>query len=130
MEEKKITAKTVVGIVIFVALIAVLVMVVMRGIAANKALEETAESPAVTVQPTPTPTPEPTPTPVGLPDFKPHSVDGTEPERLISSTAIMVDGEVVEEYESDYEITFALPESYTELEGIVTFRGDNFRSGR
>ena len=129
MEEKKITAKTVVGIVIFVALIAVLVMVVMRGIAANKALEETAESPAVTVQPTPTPTPEPTPTPVGLPDFKPHSVDGTEPERLISGTAIMVDGEVVEEYESDYEINFDLPERYTELEGIVTFRGDNFRSG-
>lgn len=129
MEEKKITAKTVVGIVIFVALIAVLVMVVMRGIAANKALEETAESPAVTVQPTPTPTPEPTPTPVGLQDFKPHSVDGTEPERLISSTAIMVDGEVVEEYESDYEINFDLPERYTELEGIVTFRGDNFRSG-
>lgn len=129
IEEKKITAKTVVGIVIFVALIAVLVMVVMRGIAANKALEETAESPAVTVQPTPTPTPEPTPTPVGLPDFKPHSVDGTEPERLISSTAIMVDGEVVEEYESDYEINFDLPERYTELEGIVTFRGDNFRSG-
>lgn len=129
MEEKKITAKTVVGIVIFVALIAVLVMVVMRGIAANKALEETAESPAITVQPTPTPTPEPTPTPVGLPDFKPHSVDGTEPERLISSTAIMVDGEVVEEYESDYEINFDLPERYTELEGIVTFRGDNFRSG-
>lgn len=129
MEEKKITAKTVVGVVIFVALLAVLVMVVMRGIAANKALEETAESPAVTVQPTPTPTPEPTPTPVGLPDFKPHSVDGTEPERLISSTAIMVDGEVVEEYESDYEINFDLPERYTELEGIVTFRGDNFRSG-
>ena len=123
MEEKKITAKTVVGIVIFVALLAVLVMVVMRGIAANKALEETAESPAVTVKPTPTPTP------VGLPDFKPHSVDGTEPERLISSTAIMVDGEVVEEYESDYEINFDLPERYTELEGIVTFRGDNFRSG-
>lgn len=129
MEEKRITAKTVVGIVIFVALIAVLVMVVMRGIAANKALEETAESPAVTVPPTPTPTPEPTPTPVGLPDFKPHSVDGTEPERLISSTAIMVDGEVVEQYESDYEINFDLPERYTELEGIVTFRGDNFRSG-
>lgn len=129
MEEKKITAKTVVGIVIFVALLAVLVMVVMRGVAANKALEETAESPAVTVQPTPTPTPEPMPTPVGLPDFKPHSVDGTEPERLISSTAIMVDGEVVEQYESDYEINFDLPERYTELEGIVTFRGDNFRSG-
>lgn len=129
MEEKRITSKTVVGIVIFVALLAVLVMVVMRGIAANKALEETAESPAVTVQPTPTPTPEPTPTPVGLPDFKPHSVDGTEPERLISSTAIMVDGEVVEQYESDYEINFDMPERYTELEGIVTFRGDNFRSG-
>ncbi len=131
MEEKKrISAKTIAGIVILALLLAVLVFVVMRGVAANKALDETAESPAVTAAAaTPTPTPEPTPTPVGLADFNPHSVDGTEPERLISSTAIMVDGEIVEEYESDYEINFDLPERYTELEGVITFRGDNYRTG-
>ena len=101
-KNKKLTVRTVVGAVIFVLLLAVLVFVVMRGVAANRSLGETAEEPAATAAPTPTPTPEPTPTPVGLADFKPHSVDGTEPERLISSTAIMVDGEIVEDYESDY----------------------------
>ncbi len=128
-KNKKLSVKTVVGAVIFVLLLAILVFVVMRGVAANKSLGETAESPAVTAAPTPTPAPEPTPTPVGLANFKPHSVDGTEPERLISSTAIMVDGEIVEEYESDYEINFDLPEKYTELEGVITFRGDNYRTG-
>ena len=131
MEEKKrISAKTIAGIVILALLLAVLVFVVMRGVAANKALDEAKQEPAVTAAvSTPTPTPEPTPTPVGLSGFKPHSVDGTEPERLISSTAIMVDGEIVEEYESDYEINFDLPERYTELEGVITFRGDNYRTG-
>ena len=131
MEEKKrISAKTIAGIVILALLLAVLVFVVMRGVAANKALGEAKQEPAVTAAvSTPTPTPEPTPTPVGLSGFKPHSVDGTEPERLISSTAIMVDGEIVEEYESEYEINFDLPERYTELEGVITFRGDNYRTG-
>ncbi len=128
-KNKKTTAGTIAGAVILVLLLAVLVFVVMRGVAANKSLGEAKESPIVTAAPTPTPTPEPTPTPVGLANFKPHSVDGTEPERLISSTAIMVDGEIVEEYESDYEINFDLPEKYTELEGVVTFRGDNYRTG-
>ena len=128
-ERKKTTVKTVIGAVILAALLVVLVLVVIRGVKANKSLGETAETPIVTAASTPSPTPEPTPAPVGLPDFKPRSVDGTEPERLISSTAVMVDGELVEEYESDYEIDFDLPERYTELEGVITFRGDNYRTG-
>ena len=128
-ERKKTTVKTVIGAVILAALLVVLVLVVIRGVKANKSLGEAAETPIVTAASTPAPTPEPTPAPVGLPDFKPHSVDGTEPERLISSTAVMVDGELVEEYESDYEIDFDLPERYTELEGVITFRGDNYRTG-
>lgn len=129
-ERKKLTAKTIIGIVILALLLIVLVYVVIQGVKANKELAEIKETPPVeTAKPTPTPTPEPTPTPVGLPDFEPHCVDGTEPERLITTTAIMVDGEVVEEYESQYEINFDLPERYTELEGIITFRGDNFRTG-
>lgn len=128
-EKKKLSAKTIIEIIILVLLAAVLVYVVFQGVQANKALENVQEPPAVTAKPTPTPTPEPTPTPIGLPDFEPHSVEGTEPDKLISSTAIMVDGEIVEQYESRYEINFDLPERYTELEGIVTFRGDNFRTG-
>lgn len=128
-EKKKLSAKTIIEIIILVLLAAVLVYVVFQGVQANKALENVQEPPDVTAKPTPTPTPEPTPTPIGLPDFEPHSVEGTEPDKLISSTAIMVDGEIVEQYESRYEINFDLPERYTELEGIVTFRGDNFRTG-
>lgn len=128
-EKKKLSAKTIIEIIILVLLAAVLVYVVFQGVQANKELENVQEPPDVTAKPTPTPTPEPTPTPIGLPDFEPHSVEGTEPDKLISSTAIMVDGEIVEQYESRYEINFDLPERYTELEGIVTFRGDNFRTG-
>jgi outer membrane protein assembly factor BamB len=128
-KQKKTGVKTIIGAIVFAALLVVLVFVVMQGVQANKNLRTKIESPTVTAAPTPTPTPEPTPTPVGLADFSPHSVDGTEPERLISSTAIMVDGEVVEEYESDYEIKFDLPEKYTELEGVIGFRGDNYRTG-
>ena len=128
-ERKKITAKTMIGAVILAALLVLLVFIVIRGVKANKSLGEAIESPVATAAPTPTPTPEPTPVPVGLPDFKPHSVDGTEPVRLISKTDIMVDGEIVEDYESDYVIDFDLPEKYTELEGVITFRGDNYRTG-
>ncbi len=128
-ERKKITAKTMIGAAILAALLVLLVFIVIRGVKANKSLGEAIESPVATAAPTPTPTPEPTPVPVGLPDFKPHSVDGTEPVRLISKTDIMVDGEIVEDYESDYVIDFDLPEKYTELEGVITFRGDNYRTG-
>ena len=114
---------------VLVILLALLVWVVVRGIKANDELNDPEVTVAPTAVPTPTPTPEPTPTPVGLPDFEPHSVEDTRPDKLISSTAIMVDGELVEDYESEYEILFDLPERYTELEGVIGFRGNNFRTG-
>ncbi len=130
MEEKtKSTVKTVIQAIILVLLAAVLAFVVYCGVKANNELAKPAPTAAPTAAPTPTPTPEPTPTPIGLPDFKPHATENTAPEKLISSTAIMVDGEVVEEYKNKYEINFDLPERYTELEGVVTFRGNNFRNG-
>lgn len=130
MEEKtKSTVKTVIQAIILVLLAATLAFVVYCGVKANNELAKPAPTAAPTAAPTPTPTPEPTPTPIGLPDFKPHATENTAPEKLISSTAIMVDGEVVEEYKNKYEINFDLPERYTELEGVVTFRGNNFRNG-
>lgn len=65
------------------------------------------------------------------PAFTPHAVESTEPSKLISETAIQVNDTVlgsVSEYTSDGEITFGLPEAYTDLEGVITFRGDNFRN--
>lgn len=119
----------VIEILLLVVLAVALVYVVYSSMQANDELNKPAPTPTPTAAPTPTPTPEPTPTPVGLPDFEPHAVEGTEPENLIKSTAIMVDGEVVEEYENQYDILFDLPERYAKIDGVVTFRGDNFRSG-
>lgn len=119
----------VIEILLLVVLAVALVYVVYSSMQANDELNKPAPTSTPTAAPTPTPTPEPTPTPVGLPDFEPHAVEGTEPENLIKSTAIMVDGEVVEEYENQYDILFDLPERYAQIDGVVTFRGDNFRSG-
>lgn len=62
-------------------------------------------------------------------DFNPHSVDSTKPERLVKSTAINVDGSTVEKYKSPYKIKFYDSSRYTDVDGIVTFRGNNFRTG-
>ncbi len=119
----------IIEILLLIVLSVALVCVVYSAMQANEELNKPAPTPTSTVAPTPTPTPEPTPTPVGLPDFEPHSVEGTEPEKLIKSTAIMVDGEVVEEYKNEYEILFDLPERYAKLDGVFGFRGNNFRTG-
>src|SRR5690606_188772 len=79
-----------------------------------------------------TPAPETPPTPEesqqpAVPDFNPMAVDSTRPEHLISSTAITVDGSQVESYSFADPIDFLLSEEYTKVQGIVTFRGNNFR---
>lgn len=62
-------------------------------------------------------------------DFAPHAVESTKPERLIKSTAVSVDGKEVKKYASPYRLKFYEGTKYSANEGIVTFRGDNFRSG-
>lgn len=128
-KKKKNPLLIAIQVLLLIVLAAALVYIVYSSMQANDELNKPAPTPTLTAAPTPTPTPEPTPTPVGLPDFEPHAVEGTEPENLIKSTAIMVDGEVVEEYENQYDILFDLPERYAQIDGVVTFRGDNFRSG-
>lgn len=128
-KKKKNPLLNAIQVLLLIVLAAALVYIVYSSMQANDELNKPAPTPTPTAAPTPTPTPEPTPTPVGLPDFEPHAVEGTEPENLIKSTAIMVDGEVVEEYENQYDILFDLPERYAQIDGVVTFRGDNFRSG-
>lgn len=64
--------------------------------------------------------------------FTPHCVESTEPSNLIAYTDIEIDGTVLEsvqEYVPDTEISFEVGEEYTEADGIVTFRGNNFRDG-
>lgn len=128
-KKKKNPLILIIEILLLIVLSVALVYVVYSAMQANEELNKPTPTPTPTVAPTPTPTPEPTPTPIGLSDFEPHSVEGTEPEKLIKSTAIMVDGEVVEEYKNEYEILFDLPERYAKLDGVFGFRGNNFRTG-
>ncbi|MEF9987964.1 MAG: hypothetical protein RR797_02700, partial [Christensenella sp.] len=60
---------------------------------------------------------------------EPHSVAKTTAEALGIECALEVDGTVTEEYRRTEEIYFAPNEPYTNMRGIVTFRGDNMRSG-
>ena len=64
-------------------------------------------------------------------NFQPHCVDSTKPENLISYTNIEVDGNVLEnigDYKADGDISFNIGQDYTDVDGIVTFRGNSFRS--
>lgn len=60
---------------------------------------------------------------------RPHPVAGTEPSSYGIDVAVEVDGTIADTYLRPEEINFAPDEPYTDVEGIVTFRGDNFRSG-
>jgi len=125
-KEKKSTLLIVLEIAVLAVLVLLLALVLYKSFYA----------PTPTVEPTPTPTVEPTPTPTPTPseeprtiDFKPHAVESTKPSKLISSTAISVNDVEVESYKASSEISFDFPEYYSSIEGIVTFRGDNYRSG-
>lgn len=61
-------------------------------------------------------------------DFLPHAVESTEPSIYIASTAIYVDDEEVESYQMKPVINMTDWESYNQTDGIVTFRGNNFRN--
>ena len=92
-------------------------------------------SPAPDGEPTDTegePTPEPSlePTRPVLYDFAPHAVESTRPEKYIGATDILVNGNAVTEgYLSDYVIDFGHGADYSDLPGVITFRGSNFRGG-
>lgn len=64
-----------------------------------------------------------------IPDFSPYAVDSTQPSNYIVSTAIEVNGEIVPEYLANASdtIDFSLGQNYTKLQGVTTFRGNNFR---
>jgi len=83
-----------------------------------------------TPEPTPSPTPVPTPTPTPTPRFDiPHAVAASNPSNWGFTTDIEVNGMQVESYQRSEPIVFDYDEPYTKVNGIVTFRGDNYRSG-
>lgn len=114
--------------VLLAVLLIFLALVIIKSSAAHDAINKPQVSETAPL-PTATPTPEPTESPELHIDFEPHAVDGTVPEDHISVTEIMVDGELCEDYKSEYSVSFGTEEDYTDLEGIIGFRGGNYRQG-
>lgn len=75
--------------------------------------------------PVPTPTPEPTPTPV--PSFAPAAAEGSRPEDFGMVWEAEQDGAALASGQSLSQIDFYEGEKYTEIEGVIGFRGNNFR---
>ena len=62
--------------------------------------------------------------------FNPTSTKETKPSRMMEYTNIMVNGKVLgsgKKYKAKETIEFDTGDKYTELEGVLTFRGNNFR---
>ena len=70
-------------------------------------------------------TASPTPTP----KFDiPHAVDATRPENWGYVSGVEVNGTETASYQRSDPIVFGTGDEYTDVEGIVTFRGNNFRN--
>ena len=81
-----------------------------------------------TPTPSPTPSPTPTPTPSPTPPYEiPHAVDSTQPSVYGLTTAVEVNGTRVDSYERLEKIEFLPDVPYSDVTGIVTFRGNNYR---
>ncbi len=62
--------------------------------------------------------------------FTPHATEETEPSVMLSYSEIRYDGTVLEDktyYTPWYHMDFGVPGDYTDVDGIVTFRGNPFR---
>lgn len=69
-------------------------------------------------------------TPETEPVFQPYCTADTAPDHLIEWTEIETNDVLISngEYASAREISFGAGEDYTDAQGILTFRGNNFRS--
>ena len=61
------------------------------------------------------------------PEFFPFAVEETLPEKMIASAAVMAGGVIVDEFNFPERIDFGFGHTYTDLEGITTFRGNHLR---
>lgn len=62
-----------------------------------------------------------------LADIIPHATENTEPAKFGFTTDIMVGGETEDSYIASETMSFGAGHEYTALEGITTFRGNNYR---
>ena len=82
---------------------------------------------STTVAPTVAPTTEPTAAP--KPTFDPAYTSNSNPENWGIQWDIIQNGSIVDSFNRNEPISFGEGSAYTTMEGIITFRGDNYRSG-
>ncbi len=138
-----LTAKKKIHGVVCGALLAATLIVLVAAMYAHKQYNSAADAilgtvPQVTVPSTQdkTPTeqttqPEETTTAPTEPDptYVPEYTDLSNPANWGINWEIIEKGSIVSEYQRPEPISFGQGAHYTQLEGIVTFRGDNYRSG-
>ena len=62
--------------------------------------------------------------------FEPHAIKSTKPSKYIQMTQINVNGKTLADstkYQAKSEISFEQGQDYTDVQGIISFRGNNFR---
>ena len=98
------------------------------------AVEETPEAPVETDAPTstpvptPTPIPTPTPMPIGLDEINPANVNDAQlPSSYQVNTRIYANGTQTSTYTRANPIRISGSDAYATLEGVTTFRGNNYR---
>lgn len=118
-------------ILVLLAAVIFLSVLLVKSCAADKTEEEESSGFISSLFGKETPTPSPlatvAPTPTPVPTFSPSAVAGTMPSDFGLEEAIEDNGTVVDAYTRAEPIDFLEGDTYTELEGVITFRGNNFR---
>ena len=76
-----------------------------------------------------TPVPTPTPTPELSASLDVTTRPENDPDNFGFKTDIMIDREIVSHFQRENPISFGKGEEYTDLAGIITFAGSNYRRG-
>ena len=124
-------------VIFIMAILAVVIAMVIVGVKAvtysSKPQEaQASKNPGLFAElfktPTPSPSPTPTPTPTPTPPYDiPHAVDSTQPSVYGLTTAVEVNGTQVDSYQRTEKIEFLPDVPYSNVTGIVAFRGNNYR---
>lgn len=116
------------AIALLVALLCILGLLVWKN-AVTKPIEPVGEPPSVSDISTAEPKQTPETDDNGLAKFEPYAVDSTKPSNFIKFSDVSVNGKIDDTYKARDEIDFGIGDDYTDVKGIVTFRGNNFRDG-
>jgi len=116
------------AVILLAALLCILGLFVWKN-AVTEPVEQMTENSAVQNEGSPEPEDMVAADDDALDGFAPYAVDTTQPSNFIEFTEVSVNGKTVDKYKAKYNIDFGIGADYTAVEGIVTFRGNNFRDG-